>query len=379
MAEFKTINERLQGEISERKQVEGTLQETLEKLKGTVREVEQRNRHITLLNELTDLLQSCLTPKEAHDSIAHFIPQLFPCSSGTLFVLNPRRGLLLEAAAGWGEVQSDEQVFTADSCWALRRGGVHLVKRESSALICQHVPAPLSADYMCVPMVAQGEILGLLYLQAPSDQSQGPSEAAAVHLNETDQHLAITVAKQISLALANLSLRESLQIQAIVDPLTGLFNRRYMEETFERELHRAIRRKAPIGVIMVDLDHFKRINDNFGHDAGDLVLVTLAGLFKRSVRREDVPCRYGGEEFLLIMPEASLEIACGRAEKLREQIGQLEVKHLGLALGTITASFGVACYPDHGEQVEEIIRMADAALYSAKQEGRNRVVAGKQA
>lgn len=375
MAEFQAMNLRLQEEINERKQAETNRQETLGKLQATVAEVEQRNRDITILNDMGDLLQSCLTREEACQGIAKLVPQLFPGLSGTLYMLSPRKGLLLEAVATWGEVQSGEQLFTADKCWALRRGGVHVVKEASANLLCKHIPEPLAAEYMCVPMIAQGEIIGMLYLQAPSGGLDTTLRGETDYLTEPDQRLAVTAAKQISLALANLNLRESLHNQAIIDPLTGLFNRRYLEETFEREISRAKRRKAPIGIIMADLDHFKRINDNFGHDAGDLLLVRLADLFKKNIRHEDIPCRYGGEEFLLIMPDSSLETTRQRAEDLREIISHMEINHLGLSLGTITASFGVSNYPNNGEELEDIIRAADAALYRAKQEGRNRVCA----
>lgn len=366
MAESQAMNLLLQEEINERNQAEKKLQETLGKLQATVAEVEQRNQDITLLNEMGDLLQSCLTREEAYKCIARYVPQLFPELPGTLFILNPRKSLLLEAGANWGEMHSSEQVFTADKCWALRRGELHLVKGVSD-LQCQHISPDLHVGYMCIPMMAQGEILGLLYLQTPEN---GTRE----YLTEHDQDLAITVAKEASLALANLNLRESLHNQAIIDPLTGLFNRRYMEETCERELSRAKRRKTTIGVIMVDLDHFKRINDNFGHDAGDLLLVRLASLLKLHIRHEDIPCRYGGEEFLLIMPDTSLDTTSSRAEELRELISHMEVNHLGLSLGAITASMGVASYPNHGEELEEIIHAADTAMYRAKQLGRNRVV-----
>lgn len=374
MAASEAMNLRLQEEINERKQAETQRQETLGKLQATVAEVEQRNQDITILNDIGDLLQSCLTREEACQGIAKLVPQLFPGLSGSLYMLSPRKGLLLEAVATWGEVQSGEQVFTADKCWALRRGGVHLVKEASANLLCKHIIEPLPTEYMCVPLIAQGEIIGLLYMHAPPPGGPDTTLRGAVdYLTESDQRLAVTAAKQISLALANLNLRESLHNQAIIDPLTGLFNRRYLEETFEREIYRAKRRNAPIGIIMVDLDHFKRINDNFGHDAGDLVLVRLADLFKKQIRHEDIPCRYGGEEFLLIMPDSALETTRQRAEDLRELISHMEINHLGLSLGTITASFGVSSYPNQGGEVEDIIRAADAALYRAKQEGRNRV------
>lgn len=364
----------LQEEMAERRHAEMALYETLKKLEGTIREVEQRNRHITLINEMGDLLQSCLTREEAYAGITSIIPQLFPDLSGTVFMLSPRKSLLIEAVVRWGEATSAGEVFTVDQCWALRRGEIHLAKGASSGLRCKHIPEDPPVEYMCVPMVAQGEITGLLSLQVPPDMENKASGGPAGSLTEIDQHIAVTVAKQISLAIANLNLRENLHLQAIVDPLTGLFNRRFMKEAFDREIHRANRRKVQIGVMIIDIDHFKRINDNFGHDAGDLVLVTLAGLLKKNIRQEDIPCRYGGEEFLIILPEMSVEITRLRAEKLREIVRQLDVKHLGLSLGVITASFGVACYPEHGKVLEEIVRAADAALYRAKEQGRNRVV-----
>lgn len=363
---FDNMVDALEQREAQRQTAEAELHEAMQKLQSTVAAVEQRNRDITLLNEMGDLLQSCLTREEACECITRYVPQLFPELAGNLFILNPRKSLLLEAGASWGEMHSSEQVFTADKCWALRRGELHLVKSDSD-LQCQHIPPDRHVGYMCVPLSAQGEILGLLYVQTP-ENSTGEC------LRGLDQDLAITVAKQVSLALANLNLRESLHNQAIIDPLTNLFNRRYMEETCERELSRAKRRQTPIGVIMVDLDHFKHINDNFGHDAGDLLLVRLASLLKLHIRHEDIPCRYGGEEFLLIMPDINLETANQRAEELRELISQMEVHHLGLSLGKVTASMGVASYPNHGEELEEIIHAADAAMYRAKQQGRNRVV-----
>ncbi len=317
LMEFQTMNLNLREEINERVQVQAALQDTLQKLKITVDEVEERNQQITLLNELGDQLQACLTREEAYNGIGHYAARLFPKLSGMLLLLNPGKSLILEAVATWGELQGSEQVFTADECWGIRRGAVHLVKG-ASGLQCRHVPPELQHDYLCVPMMAQGELLGLLFMQAlPTPIAALPAESVD-NLPEPVQHLAVTVAKQVSLALANLNLRESLHMQAILDPLTGLFNRRYMEESFEREVYRAKRRETPIGVIMVDLDHFKRINDNFGHEAGDMLLVSLAGLLKKNVRREDIPCRFGGEEFLLIMPEASSEITRQRAEIIRD-------------------------------------------------------------
>ncbi len=360
-------------DVTEKRQMEAQLHETMAQLEDTVTEINNHSQQISLLNEMGELLQSCLTLQEAYQSITEVVPRLFPDLAGILFIVTPRKSVFLQAVAGWGEVHIEEKIFTLDDCWALRRGGVHIGKNYSSGLICKHLPAS-SADYICVPLIAQGEILGLIYMQAAADNGAETVADEAHTLLIHKQQLAVTVAKQISMALANLSLRESLHIQAIIDPLTGLYNRRYMEETLNREIYRARRREAPIGIILMDIDYFKRINDTYGHEAGDTLLAALGGFFKKQIRREDVPCRYGGEEFLLILPDANLENTYRRAEELREIIARFDVKHLGLSLGKITASFGVANCPEHGEDMEDVIRAADAALYLAKAGGRNQVV-----
>ena len=187
----------------------------------------------------------------------------------------------------------------------------------------------------------------------------------------------MTVAEDMALALANLRLRETLRSQAIRDPLTGLFNRRYLEETMERELNRVKRQGISLGVIMMDLDHFKEYNDTFGHSAGDELLSALGILLKSQIRGEDIACRYGGEEFLLILPGASLEVALERAESLRQAVKEMHQHHQGLKPTTL--SLGVAVYPDHGDTGLQLIQAADAALYRAKQAGRDRVMAAEYA
>lgn len=171
-----------------------------------------------------------------------------------------------------------------------------------------------------------------------------------------------------------ISAREELRAQAIRDPLTGLFNRRYMEESLGRELHRALRNQQPLGVLMLDLDHFKRFNDAAGHPAGDALLKELGALLQHRTRKEDIACRYGGEEFTVILPGMAVEMARRRAEELREGMKGAEVQHRGQSLGPVTLSVGVAAAPDHGATTEEILQAADEALYQAKAEGRDRVV-----
>jgi diguanylate cyclase (GGDEF)-like protein/PAS domain S-box-containing protein len=371
LSDLANVNAQLHNEIAERKQVEVALQEANQNLKEIIREFEQRNRDITLLNEMGDLLQACLTCAEAYTGIAHFASLLFPDESGALFILNvPKK--LMEAVATWGELELNEPVFSPEDCWALRRGEVHAVSSQQPGLICPHLAEAPPGDHVCIPLVAQGEIMGLILLQGRACRVDSP-ESLRQQLTESKQRLALTLARQISLALANLKLRDSLRIQAIRDPLTGLFNRRYMEETLDRELLRVKRRHKPLGVIMVDLDFLKPINDSLGHEAGDKLIGAMGQFLKAHIRREDVACRYGGDEFTLILPEASVEIARQRAEELRQGINRLQVVYAGQPLGPISASFGLATFPDHGATGEELVRAADAALYHAKQRGRNQL------
>ncbi len=326
-------------------------------------------REVTLLSQMSDLLQACSTTEEAYAAIGKFAAELFPAEAGGVFMLSPS-GNLAERVVIWGKDEQSDRwaVFTPEECWALRRGRVYLVEDTRSAVLCKHVGNPLPIAYTCIPLVAHGEALGVLYLQ-----SQTGSKGAARLRDEGTQRLARTMAEQISLALANIRLRETLRRQSIRDPLTGLFNRRYMEETLERELRRGQRGGCPMGVIMGDLDHFKHFNDSFGHDAGDVLLRELGHLMQTTFRTEDIVCRYGGEEFALILPEASLEETHQRAEHLREAAKRLRVIHRGQVLGPVTLSLGVAAYPEHGAVGEALLRSADAALYRAKAEGRDRV------
>jgi diguanylate cyclase (GGDEF)-like protein/PAS domain S-box-containing protein len=177
-----------------------------------------------------------------------------------------------------------------------------------------------------------------------------------------------------ALVLSNAQLREALHEQSIRDPLTGLFNRRYMEESLKREVSRVTRQLQPLGIVMIDIDRFKRFNDTHGHAAGDALLQGISQFLQSHIRGEDIACRYGGEEFILIMPNASLEAAQQRAEDLRQEAKHLKVPIAGQSDHSVTLSIGMAIYPEHGHTMEAVLHAADAALYRAKQEGRDRVV-----
>jgi diguanylate cyclase (GGDEF)-like protein len=325
----------------------------------------QRSRELDLLNRMGELLQACVTEDEAYAVVGRFAGDFFPTHAGAVFVTSASRNVV-EARAHWATTPtSDWTIFKPDECWALRRGRLHLVESTATGLLCSHLPQPAPPAYLCLPLIAQGESLGMLYLAARDPSATWP---------ESLQQLVATVADQLALAVANLKLRESLRNQSIRDPLTGLFNRRYLEETLERELRRAERSQGRLGVAMLDLDRFKQFNDTFGHDAGDLLLREFGRVLQSMVRGGDVACRYGGEEFVLVMPDADLEVTRQRADRICEAVRHLFVSHRGQSVGSVSVSIGVAAFPDNGTTAEVVMQAADAALYRAKNVGRDRVV-----
>jgi diguanylate cyclase (GGDEF)-like protein len=329
-------------------------------------ELSRRNQEIMLFSKMNDFLQTSTTEAEAYSIISETVTKLFPEDSGAVFVLNSSRDML-EAAAVWGTMPPSNLIFPPGECWAHRLGQVHLGSGHERW--CPHV-SDEGHLYVCLPLLAQGEMLGILHIiDGPLREGKGNEAYMAEKCG-----LAKILADAIGLGIANLKLRESMRNLSIRDPLTGLFNRRYMEEATAQEQHRTRRNNAQMAIIMVDIDHFKKFNDNFGHDAGDAVLRVLADFLKKHVRGSDIACRYGGEEFILILSPSTVEGAQQRAEKIREGAGLLKISHANQDLGAITLSLGVAIYPDHGADTPAGIKAADIALYKAKRDGRNRVV-----
>lgn len=348
------------------------LADQVTKYEELYRETAKLSRESTLMGQLSDLLQSCLSSEEAHQVIASHAQILFPGISGALCVTANSRNVV-EVAATWGEPAVAERVFAPKDCWALRRGRVHEFANEPNALACAHIGKILPRRAVCMPMMAHGETLGLLYLDTGINAA-GEPQLTGANAFESDQHLVKTFAEQAALALANLNMREILRVQSIRDPLTGLYNRRYMEESLERELSRVARRKSTLGLMMLDVDHFKKFNDNFGHEAGDNVLRILGNILRTEFRNEDVACRYGGEEFTVILPEASIESTHQRAEQLRESVKREMSKVLDHSGEPVSLSIGISSFPTDGSTVEALMRAADAALYRAKKQGRDCVV-----
>lgn len=351
-------------DITMRKLAEVQMRHANEQLVHGNERLQQRNQEMMLLNQMGDMLLECRGVDEAYEVIALSAAKLFAGQAGALYI---RRNAttLFDAVATWGDPPPTEPTLELQRCQALREQRAMLFS-QTSGVLCEHLDDCKAAEALCVPLVVRDETLGILHVRnCIGAESEAP---------ERWIQLGGTVARQVSLALHNLMLREQLRQQAIRDSLTGLYNRRYLDETLPREVQRYTRQRQSIGVIMLDIDHFKRFNDTYGHDAGDVLLRALGVFLQTHTRSEDIVCRYGGEEFTLVLPGASLEDMRQRAEELREGVQTVTVQHAGHMLDAVTASLGVAVFPDHSDTVDGIIRAADQVLYQAKRNGRNRVV-----
>ncbi|QXQ06659.1 diguanylate cyclase [Sphingosinicellaceae bacterium] len=319
-------------------------------------EVRQHSAHV--LHEMAQRLQAIQVDGELAEVLDCFMPQLLPDIAGVLYVHNHSRNMLLRVAS-WGDPQASPEMFPPNDCWGLRRGQTHIVETPGADLVCAHATEP-AVERRCEPMLAGGEVLGLLYIEG--------------HIaGENDFRLGMLM-ENVALALVNDNLRSRLREQSIRDPLTKLFNRRYMEEALALETARAERSGVPLSIVMCDIDHFKRFNDGHGHEAGDLLLAAVAGLIQSHFRLGDIVCRYGGEEFTVIAPGASVALIHSRAEALRIAVRELTVDHQGHRLGPVSMSFGIDSWSADGDRVlSELLVEADRALFKAKRLGRDRV------
>lgn len=340
------------------------------KLQDTVQILELREREEQLLSQMRNQFQIGQTDEETHKIIADHFSRIFPECAGALYLINASRRLA-ESVITWGQQPPHNAVFHPQDCLALRRGKIYTHEPMDGSFSCAHVPNGSTRQYVCLPLLAHGEMLGTVHLLwgAPKD-----GNTPSLMSKTKDLELAGTVSGIAALALAHSGLLQTLKIQAVRDPLTGLFNRRYMEETLERELARSRRNHIPLSVIMMDVDHFKQFNDRYGHVAGDTVLAEIGSLLLKSARASDIACRYGGEELFLILPDCALDCAQKHAQQFLHEVRALEIRQNEQDLGRITISQGIAVFPQHADNAEQLLQAADAALYRAKQEGRDRVV-----
>ena len=354
---------RMGREIRRRAHAERGSADANARLRESVAELERRGAGLAELNRYGGLLLSCSSTDEAVDLTSRLLGRLLPEAGGTVYRIKASADYA-EAITQWGvHAAHSAPLVSPPECWALRRGRVHRGGSAGDGPGCMHIEAPaveVSVATACVPLAAQGTQLGFIYLsshEAPAEGQMALVQAAA---------------EQLSMALHNLHLQERLRLQSIREPLTGLYNRRYLEESLARELGRCERRQLPLSLLMLDLDHFKAFNDLHGHAGGDALLAGFGQLLQQHARAEDIPCRYGGEEFTLILPEADAAAALACAQRIVEAVRHMRVQHHGGELPAVTVSVGLATWQP-GEDGAGLMRRADAALYRAKRAGRDRV------
>ncbi|MFC5477269.1 diguanylate cyclase [Massilia suwonensis] len=331
----------------------------------TTERISQQNDLLFRSAELMHSLELAESTDESATVIASYLPRLLPQLSGSLYLYNNSRDIL-ERKAGWGNATGEPDIIEALDCWALRRGSPHAYAGGEGGLACRHVTDP-ALDRLCLPLVTQGDVIGCLTVTGEGLAHDAEDRRAWIG----------QLAEQLGLALSNVRLRVSLRQQSIIDPLTQLYNRRYMDEVLKRELARAERNGAPVSVLVLDLDHFKRINDTYGHEAGDAILRKVALTLRENIRSCDVACRMGGEEMVVLLPDCDTGNAARRADALRLAIAAGDVLHDGQRIAA-TASIGVASYPAHGNTMRALVHAADLALYEAKHGGRNCVKVAQQ-
>jgi diguanylate cyclase (GGDEF)-like protein len=348
--------------VSDQNNIEERLRLANLELSRNGEELRERGEVIELLGGMAHRMQAARTDEELASVIRVFVPRVLTDMPGALYAHNNSRNLLVPIAA-WGGLEVESGGFAPDQCWALRRGQSHFVTQPGADIVCAHVlgsAEPHPEPYHCEPLLAGGEVIGVLYLKG---------------VVKADNRFRMTVlTENIASALVNHRLQRGLREQTIRDPLTGLFNRRYMEETLALEVARASRSGGALSLVMCDVDHFKRYNDEFGHDAGDAVLQAVSAEMRKRFRDGDVICRFGGEEFTIIAPGTTADILAGRVDLVRQAISELAVHQGGRTLGAVTMSFGIASWDESMERDgSTLITAADAALYRAKRDGRNRV------
>jgi diguanylate cyclase (GGDEF)-like protein len=332
-------------------------------LARSVSALQETARESELMTAARNELQLCVDVQQVYATAATSFCRLLPGTSGILYVINNSRNHV-EIASSWGD-PNHEEFSQPELCCALRSGQPRWREPSVSEIHCAHFNGTAPERYHCRPIIAYGNTIGVLYFQCSSDALATEVKG---RMDAVRQLIQIT-----ALAIATLNLRIKLENQSIRDSLTGLFNRHFMQISLEREMARARRRKQIMAVLMLDADHFKQFNDTHGHAAGDAVLKAFADVFQAKIRSEDIACRYGGEEFTVILPDTTVKGACERAESILCAISNLKIALGQQTFEGLSVSIGVAFFPGDGETAEELLLHADSALYDAKHNGRSQV------
>ncbi|MEM7257535.1 MAG: diguanylate cyclase [Pseudomonadota bacterium] len=327
----------------------------------------ERRAETRSLAELGDWLQSCKSIDELYEIVRQAMRGYFAESSGQLFIYSNSRDVL-DGAVCWGDTTLLRNVQPQD-CWGLRRGRTFLFGDGVVNFPCTHVlnhQDKQPEKYVCLPIIAQGDTVGLLNIifnKKLDEKDDFKSQIA----------FAQKCAEQISVAVANVKLRDELHEQSTRDPLTGLYNRRYFIDRCRSAISLVQREKGSLALISFDADNFKSYNDQYGHDAGDYLLCTVGSLISRYFDDDETCCRIGGEEFSVLLPDASLEKARSKAEELIQLIASHDFSYRGTPLPHVTISAGVATFPGNSNTLVELCKAADLAMYAAKEKGKNRV------
>ncbi len=337
-------------------------------MRVTIDALQETLRSASVLSHLVDMLNSCVSREEAYEVIDHAARNMF-AAGGSVSAFDVSKNLL-ETKCAWGDFARDRPPFSTVDCWALRRGHDH--ESMKGEISCEHLGDLGDTHTICRPLLAQGEIMGVLTISIPDDEV---ALVSAVGIVDPLRQTALMFGEHISIWMANFNLRENLRHQSIRDPLTNLFNRRFMEETLTREISKSARTLDEISVIQIDVDNFKDFNDQHGHAVGDATLRAIAEVILSRFRGSDVPCRSGGEEFTLLLPKCSWEDAHTRCLELQRLVSQLRISTplSPLLLKPPTLSIGIATSPEHGFTNDTLLRSADLALYASKSAGRNRI------
>ncbi|CCQ72824.1 PAS domain S-box protein [Magnetospira sp. QH-2] len=357
-------------DITDQKHAADELKRLNDDLSQRVMALDAMNEINAHLHQMNAYFQTAESEEELLGALVKFCQRVFDEEVGAYFTIQSNK--MVEQILTWGRDFKGETDFKVNDCWALRQGEPKVLSSRDDHLICRHLDRDNLDHSICCPVTTRDGMVGLLSIYGP--RSEAEIEAQKIDRLNRNREVLEAVAERLGTAIANLKLRERLHHESVRDPLTRLFNRRFFDETFELEMRRSKRADSPISVLLLDADHFKRFNDDHGHEAGDLVLQAMAEILRDSCRLEDLPCRYGGEEFALVLVGMDKGEALEKAETIRKIVELATIEYKGNPLPKLTVSCGVASIPEDALEQSECLRLADKALYQAKETGRNKVV-----
>ncbi|MBR8839308.1 MAG: diguanylate cyclase [Stigonema ocellatum SAG 48.90 = DSM 106950] len=347
-------------DITESIEAQRSLTELNQQLEEKTLTLEAKKQEVIHLSDMAETLYCCESEDEVYQAITLTCSKLFPDTNGCINIIANSKNYV-QMNSFWGHEKNSKEVFSLSDCWALRRGKLNLLSPCKSGLICSHLMQPLSGTHLCIPLFGQMEVIGVLYINALEE------------ISPEKQQIAEIIGRYLAFALNNLSMKQRLTHDNLRDGLTGLFNQRYMQTVTDQKLAEAERSGQVLGVAFLDIDNFKFYNSRYGHLTANIALKGLAKLLLESIRSYDIACRWGGEEFVIIMPNVTLETLRDRIEQLRAEVEKMQLNDGDCILEGITASFGIAV-SQPGIKLQDLLSRANQAMLEAKQTGKNRVV-----